>query len=158
MLCQIKLRDHLTLNNRLNNKCFFFLSNHLIRAIFLVNHAVNESNCLQRSYARKCVQLRRFEFKHDTPNGACVSDMMYFKTCKVSSEETLLFTTRKRLDVLGAELKENQLYLIYLACNSISFSAYMVISSCSMYLQGFKWLKAHQKGCQDILTLIGIYT
>ena len=38
MLCQIKLRDHLTLNKRLNNKCFFFLSNHLIRAIFLINH------------------------------------------------------------------------------------------------------------------------
>ena len=59
-----------------------------------------------------------FEFKHDTPNGACVSDMMYFKTCKVSSEETLLFTIRKRLDVLGAELKENHLYLTYnLACD-----------------------------------------
>ena len=56
----------------------------------MINHAVNESNCLQRSHARKCVQLRRFELEHDTPNGACVSDMMYFKTCKVSSEKTWL--------------------------------------------------------------------
>ena len=69
----------------------------------MINHAVNESNRLQRLHARKLVQLHRFEFKHNTPNGACVSDMMYFKTCKVSSEETLLFTIRKRLDVLGAE-------------------------------------------------------
>ena len=56
----------------------------------MINHAVNESNCLQRLHARKWVQLHGFEFKHDTPNGAYVSDMMYFKTCKVSSEETLL--------------------------------------------------------------------
>ena len=102
MLCQIKLRDDLTLNKRLNNTCFF-LTNHLIRAIFLTNHAVNKSICPQRSLTRKCVQRCRFEFEHDTPNAACVSDMMYFKTCKVSSEETLLFTIRKRLDVLGAE-------------------------------------------------------
>ena len=56
----------------------------------MINHAVNESNCLQRLHARKWVQLHGFEFKHDTPNGAYVSDMMYFKTCKVYSEETLL--------------------------------------------------------------------
>ena len=71
----------------------FFLSNHLIRAIFLINHTVNESNCLQRSHARKWVHLCRFEFKHDTPSWGCFSDM-YFKTCKVSSEETLLVTKK----------------------------------------------------------------
>ena len=37
----------------------------------------------------------------------------------------LCWLLRKRQDVLGAELKENHLYLIYLACNQISFCEYM---------------------------------
>ena len=90
MLCQISTNSVTNSHWTRDFTISVFFSNHHISAIFLINHAVNESNCLQRSHARKCDQLRRFEFKQDTANGACVSDMTYFKTCKVSSEETLL--------------------------------------------------------------------